>query len=234
MFQGIFRFFREHHGIWTAIFTGMLTLFTYKLYQVATVTNETARATQRAFVTLGGIGVGPEFNGTDGKRVAQEFAITWTNTGTTPATSAILQGNSKPFIEGLPKGYEFELLPEKTHTVFAPKGTSQVNIAIPWAILVDAWHGRSRLFIWGTAIYKDIFPGDPERLSEFCIELTHLTAGYKIPPKVPAGKPAPTASFDDANSMIVGYQWQACNIDTHSCYDEDCKDYADRVKDMRP
>lgn len=233
MFKKIFGFFERHHGLWTAVFTGILTIFTYMLYQVTNATNETSRATQRAFLTFANLGIGAEIHDPSGQWTGQEIAINWSNSGTTPAKAVVLQHNGKPQFEDLPKSYDFPLLPQKTETAIGPKGLFGVNVLVPRSTLEDAWHNKSRLFVWGNALYKDIFPGDQERLSEFCVEITHLTVGYKNPPTPKKGETIPSPVMGNPNASIVTFQWQTCSLGAHNCYDEDCKDYTDRVKDMR-
>jgi len=81
-----------------------------------------------------------------------------------------------------------------------------------------AWNNKTKLFLWGDVVYKDVFPGDPERLSENCIEISHLVA---------------VASLGDPNVGLSGVSWKPRPKGLHICYDEDCKDYQDRIKDMR-
>jgi hypothetical protein len=108
-------FFLNKSAVWTAIFTGVLTFFTYKLYQVSDMTSETSRSSERAFASFSNLSIGPRF--TDPKTgdwVSQEVAIIWSNSGTTPAKSVVIQSNVKPQLEDLPNGYEFPLLPAKS------------------------------------------------------------------------------------------------------------------------
>jgi hypothetical protein len=146
--------------------------------------------------------------------------VSWNNSGTTPAKNLILQLNAT-------LGY-------------------QTPRIIPSSFLSENWHGKSRLFLWGTMLYSDIFADDPDRLSEFCVEISQVTvsriAAQSIPPQPPKAvisnpnvgsqvTPKP-ADIGDLDAAIVGLTFQACN--QHNCYDEECKDYKDRVKDMCP
>jgi hypothetical protein len=94
---------------------------------------------------------------------------------------------------------------------------------MPKELIIDYWQGKKRLFIWGTAIYNDSFEDTPERLSEFCIGLTHLTVNQQGDPN--------KVDFTKADVNLVGFQWEQCT--EHNCYDQDCKDYSSRAKDMR-
>ena len=80
----------------------------------------------------------------------------------------------------------------------------------------------------------------PDRLTEFCVELTHLTVTMLSPtPQATdkkdiqknTGGSAETVNPESPNAILAGFQWQECP--THNCYDEDCKDYAERVKSAR-
>jgi hypothetical protein len=218
-------FFNDRAGVWTALFTGVLSVFTYMLYRVSNSTDETQRSAQRAFLNFNGPVLGPKIVDNGGHWTGQEFALQWTNSGNTPARDLVIQTNNLPFRPDIPKEYDFPLATEKTSTVIGPKGTYGTGMVIPKESLADAWHSKGRLFIWGTVIYKDAFPQDPDRLTEFCVELTHLTMNTPKPQ-------TPTqTTIDDPKATLVGFQWQTCR--THNCYDEDCKDYKDRVGDMR-
>jgi hypothetical protein len=72
---------------WTAIFTGVLTLFTFFVYQVAERTDETTRSSQRAFVVFDKIQPKARFNSSTVGFDGWQIAAVWQNAGTTPATS---------------------------------------------------------------------------------------------------------------------------------------------------
>jgi hypothetical protein len=225
-------FFVGKSAAWTAVFTGVLTVFTVKMYQVSSLTNETVRSAERASLSFANIGLGVRLNDAKQGWTAQELSLNWTNTGNTPATDAVIQANGQPWPTDLPKGFEFPLLPEKTTAVVGPKGFYGTNVQVGKDILASAWHAKSRLFFWGAVVYKDAFPGDPDRLSEFCVEMTHITIG-SMQPNIPSAPPQipTTISIDDQGAAIIGAQWQTCR--EHNCYDEGCKDYATRVKEAR-
>jgi hypothetical protein len=226
--------FAQKAAAWTAVFTAVLTAFTYLLYQVSQQANDNSKEQARGFVNFAGLSIGPRFNDPQGKWVSQEIAITWANSGSTAAKAAVFKVNAKPFLDDLPTGYDFPLPSEKTEGVVPPKGTYAVNVQIPSSNLIDEWSNKGvRIFVWGSVLYKDIFPNDPERLTEFCTEITHVTAGFTNQPKVIAGQPPASPRLGDPDVAIVQFQFQACTRGAHTCYDEDCKDYSERVKDMR-
>ena len=229
------KFFNNKSAAWTALFTGVLTVFTIKMWQVAATTSEATRTSQRAWMNLRGMSLGPDINNITNSSPAKEFIVTWGNTGATVAKQVVFEGNQKPELENLPNGYDFPLDPSvKTESVVSPQGGFDVRFQVPMSELEDNWKGRNKLFFWGDAIYKDVFPKDAVRLSEFCVEVTHMTTAFKTPPIVKKGEPQPYPTLGQPNVAIVGFSWQPCSGGIHMCYDEDCKDYADRIKGAQP
>jgi len=78
--------FKDTAAGWTAFFTLLLTFFTCKSVEVSRSTDDTARATQRAFVVYRGIQYGGKIQDPNSKKASafQHFVI-WENSGTTPA-----------------------------------------------------------------------------------------------------------------------------------------------------
>jgi hypothetical protein len=73
---------------WTALFTGVLVVFTAILAWVAYKANENSVITQRAFVNFNTI-AGTKAMTADGKSVQGiNFLVSWTNSGTTPTKRA--------------------------------------------------------------------------------------------------------------------------------------------------
>ncbi len=214
----MWKLFDNKAGMWTAIFTGFLVLFTYLLYRVADRQDETARANERAFLSLSGPLLGPRFNSPSGEWIGQEISLNWNNSGSTPAKDAVIQSNVEAWPTDLPTGFAFpETKDSRVNTVVGPKAMYGTLAHVSKTDLVAAWQNKSRLFFWGSVVYKDIFPGDPDRLTEFCIEMTHITVNGK--------------DITDPNAALIGFQWQACRA--HNCYDEDCKDFDGKVKELR-
>ncbi len=76
--------FKNKAGMWTAIFTGILSIFTFFLWNVAQSTDETSRSSQRAFLNFSQLGLGVNLTGPDFKAwVGQEFSLNWVNSGNT-------------------------------------------------------------------------------------------------------------------------------------------------------
>jgi hypothetical protein len=239
--------FTNKAPMWTAIFTGVLTVCTYLMVSIYTTISDTTKKSERAFVSFAGLGVGPRMRDTSGW-VGDALLVSWNNSGTTPAKNLVLQMNATPWPVGqdLPGSYEFPMTPEKSRGIMSPKGGYQTQRVISNNILYDNWHGKTQLFLWGTMVYSDIFEGDPDRLSEFCVEISQITVSKATPtqsvpvqpPKVVIANPSvgtvpvpKPLDISDADAAIVGLTFQACN--QHNCYDEECKDYKERIKDMR-
>jgi hypothetical protein len=172
-----------------------------------------------------------------GAWIGQEIALLWINGGNTAARDAVIQTNAAPFFPDIPEGYTFPLALPKTKVVIGPKGTYGTNIIVSKDVIADYWHSKKRIFIWGDVVYKDVFFEQPDRLTEFCVELTHLAVNQLAPSTGPAGKILPTITapqqtdVERASAALAAFQWQQCP--EHNCYDEDCKDYSARIKEMR-
>jgi len=229
-------------GFWTAIFTGVLTFVTIQIERTYKVINQTSISSERAFLTFVGPQNGPKLVDNSGAWSAQEVSVVWSNAGNTAARMAVIKIKGDSFFPDIPEQYDFPLGTEKTTIVLGPKSTYGVNTTIPKEILADAWHSKKRIFLWGTVIYDDVFPASPERLSEFCAELTHLSLAKQLAQTTPPPGPAPAfvnptlaapkpSDIDDPGAVLGTFQWQQCHA--HNCYDEDCPDYKDRIADMR-
>jgi hypothetical protein len=216
------KFFSGSSAGWTAIFTcvlaiftGVLVVFTCKLASVADRADKNFVSTQRAFVNFDGI-IDKKVMTADGKSIkAINFFISWMNSGTTPTRTATSQVNMQVWRSELPKGFDFADLPgiKRKAFVFGPKATFFQKIEIPIDIIKDIREGKSHLYFWGELVYQDIFPGTPQRLTEFCVELTDMVST----------KP-------DVTDPSAEFAWAPTPCGKHYCYDEDCPDYKSRIK----
>jgi hypothetical protein len=238
MLNKIFNFaFAGKAGMWTAIFTAVLTLFTALLYQVSKDATDTQRNSQRALLSFNNLSLGVRnVSGTttpdlSGKWLSEQIFVNFVNSGDTPTGAVVLRTSIHDWPEDLPKGYQFPLDGEKINATVGPKAPYADPGIIPVAMLAETWKGQAHLFVWGDVAYRDIFPNDPERLSEFCVEITHVTVGWIVPPQnLPGKSPAVPSALDAPNVQLTGFQWQPCK--EHNCYDEDCSDYSDAVKNL--
>jgi len=207
---------------WTAIFTGLLAIFTIvlvvytaKLSCIASEANKISVATQRAFVNF--LTIMPmKAMSPDGKRVEGiNFFVNWTNSGTTPTRTAFSNVNIQPWRSGLPKGFDYADVKEveKRAYVFGPKATLAQLVGITIEEAKDVREGKSHLYCWGSTVYKDFFPETPDRLTEFCEEITILSV-----------KPDDITDASAALNLII------VPCEQHNCYDEDCRDYKSQIK----
>ena len=217
---------------WQAICAVVLTIFNILLYKVSDRATETSRASERAFLNFSHPGLGVKLIAPDKTWTGQEVSLNWVNSGNTPAKGVVIQANVQAWRSDLPLGYAFPENKANSLPVIGPKQIYGTLTQISKVDLVDAWQGQSHLFFWGSVTYKDIFPADPDRLSEFCVEMTHVTFAPSPGASQSSATPAvPAPTIPPTPDTVVGFQWQACR--EHNCYDEDCKDYSVKIKQMR-
>jgi hypothetical protein len=221
---------------WEAGCTVILCIFTFLLYRVSNRATETSRATERAFLNFSALGSGVKLVAPDSKTwIGQEFLLNWLNTGNTPAKGIVIQDHVEALHSDLPIGYPFPETKTPSLAVIGPKGSYATLARVTNIDLLDAWQAKSRIFFWGSVVYRDTFPGDPDRLSEFCVEMTHVAFGTSLPgnqnPATPKSIALSTPVAPSTPDTLAGFQWQACR--EHNCYDEDCKDYSAKIKEMR-
>jgi hypothetical protein len=213
-------FFRDRSAAWTAIFTGVLVFFTYKLYQVADRSDETNRVTQRAFVSFTGVGGGVGMVSADRKaRTAQEIILNWTNSGNTPARKAITRASGNIWPGELPQGYDFPDLPggNKEPITLGPRASAGVRAIVPINYFRDTREGKARLYVWGWIVYDDVFSSDPH-LTEFCTELVQITVQQDA---------------TDISDPKTPFGWNTASCKEGNCTDQDCRDYSARIHEAR-
>jgi hypothetical protein len=203
-------FTKEKSAAWTAVFTLVLTIFTGLLVYIAFETDQTARDTQRAFVGFKeiqhtSISIDPK---TD-KVLQYGFSATYENSGTTPAKRVTAHINAVWPADQLPPGFNYPDTGDIQDIPFVigPKGTT---VTLPVWVLADAISDvrdrKKHLYVYGHVSYHDIFKGDPEHVTEFCMEIVNLKL---------------TGDTYDRQTRITGVS-QFCP--SHNCYDEDCKE----------
>jgi hypothetical protein len=202
-------------AIWTAIFTGVLTIvaiFQWLAYQKA---NDLNIANQRATINSGGPAWQPTA-ASDGKSITGwKFVYAWTNTGHLPAKNLVTQFNISLGDKRPQKGLDFATLPQGStiQAVIGPGAAltmAEVNVSVNDMKSVAL--GQKHLFFWGWAVYEDGL-SSKKRLTEFCTDVI----------SVDFSKPDPT----DPTSTLIA-QWPPCQV--HNCYDDQCEDYDARVK----
>jgi len=104
--------FKDKAGFWTALFTGVLCVFSYFLWQVNDATNRLAIATQAASVSASGPALIKQAN-SDGKTLkGWNVYLTWINSGSTATRTVTLQSNVYTGTATPTKGLDFNQLPK--------------------------------------------------------------------------------------------------------------------------
>lgn len=200
-----------------AISTILLVVFNCLLWHVSSDANKATVQIQRAFLTS----IGPVFLQNpfveDKPLIGSTANMIWTNSGTTPTTAAIVQANIA-IVSETPQGSNFDTLPQssKKTIVIGPRASVPTE-AIPISLqdLEGIAQGVKHGFFWGWAVYRDIFPDTPMRLSEFCVEFDNPKWNKKD-------------HTDRDGNMVV--DTPACAV--HNCYDEHCSDYNAKVREF--
>jgi hypothetical protein len=203
---------------WTAIFTGVLCLFTALLAWVSYQANSLNAAQQRAIVNFNGPAVSKKLT-PDGKSVkAYQIYYGWQNSGRGPAKDAEAQynfylGDKKPT-----KDTDFSHLPTRdTLPLILGPGTyfQMTPIDLNVSDLESVETGKQHLFLWGWITYNDSIPHSPRRLTEFCTDVTSVQ----------------WATPGDHSDVNANPSITTPPCETHNCYDEECHDYDQRTKD---
>jgi len=207
------RFFSP--GAWTAIFTGILMIFSGLLWKVSDKANEASITSQRAFISFAGPAIVADIQ----NKQLRGTNVYWgmSNSGTTPANDIIFEWNLSlgQTIPG--KDVDFDSLPqnEREKLVLGPKASYQFK---PVYLSVQDWEsvteGKQHLFFWGWAVYRDVFNGTAERLSEFCTDITNAVW-----------------TTDKHTDPTGGVSTINPPCPTHNCYDEGCEDYERRTQE---
>ena len=207
--------FQGKTAVWTAIFTGVLAVFTILLFRVSNDSRTDNVGTQRAFISMVAVGGQPLSTPDGSKLIAIRMFPTWQNSGTTPAKEAISQVSWEVWPSDLPEGFTFpdQSKRERRKFVLGPKAGSSMFMD-PMSIdqFKDVKDGKFRLFVWGWVKYNDIFAGTPTRLTEFCTEIVSISA-------------TKADMTDPANS----FNWSGNNCRDFNCFDESCVDYKTRI-----
>jgi hypothetical protein len=133
----------------------------------------------------------------------------WINSGNTPTRRLRVYVHYEPRDDELPKDYKF--VPGKVEfvpTTIAPKGELESGHRdITGADLVAISRGEKHLYVWGTASYRDVFPGTSEHITKFCVYAANVS-----------GDPLRHwhAKSNPLEIMFRTYGW-------HNCADEDCE-----------
>jgi hypothetical protein len=165
-------------------------------------------ASDRAYVHHNGVSyVSHAETGTG--RIFWRLRPSWTNTGNTP-TRQMKVFVAYEFIDALlPDDYTFPTPSFDTvpGTSIGPKGSIESDARDFWGEdLVAVKEGRKHLYIWGVAVYRDVFPDTPHHVTKFCVRATGDIVGD------------PLIELGDANKLEVPLTFHT----RHNCQDEDC------------
>ncbi len=163
-------------------------------------------AFNRAFVFLKCVNYFSHLD-TSNNKIFWALSPIWENNGNTPTKN--LRLNSNFYISDSP-------LPE--NFTFPPKGNSIPTMLGPHAIvggdkiyvlgdaLAEVQNGSKFLYIWGHAIYQDVFTGTPQHITKFCCEIKNITGD-------------PTLHYNSTTNP-VGVDFS--HYKRNNCRDEEC------------
>lgn len=122
------------------------------------ISRESLVSVQRAFVFPKDPSAGA-LRDAKGNIVLLSFRIVWENSGSTPTKDLTININSSAF-DALPKGDMFPDHPSRLDTplIIGPKATVYSDPAVMQGDDLKAVRdGKKIMFVWGRAIYKDLF-----------------------------------------------------------------------------
>jgi hypothetical protein len=176
----------------------------------ADIAKRSLESTQRAFITFSpNLAVTGIRNKPGGDRIIEwSFSVPIENSGVTPTKGMHLHVDTVNygFISGLPANFKYPDTGSKpTLVVLGPKqqtGSGQVDVLPD---VIDAMKNQKRrVYFYGWARYRDVFPNTPEHVTKFCFEMTAFAHDAFLP------------------STENSYAWfSACP--QHNCSDEDCQ-----------
>ena len=145
----------------------------------------------------------------DDSHIFWRIRVRWINGGNTPTRGLKIYGHFDLRDDELPRDYQFapDQKVKLTQATIAPSGVIESG---GWDIkgtdLAAISQGNKHLYVWGRAVYRDVFPETQEHITKFCVVATNLT-GDPLKPW-----DANTNPFDIAFAIYR----------QHNCADEDC------------
>ena len=214
---------KDNQLLWTQISAGLIFVYALLTFWQACSTKEMAKtaqqqlvASQRAYISF--VGLGQSVANNIGGKVAQRLIpLGWENSGTTPMIQGVAYLGHRKSPDDVPAGFDYPLdHPEGVKFQVPPRGAKAIDDVISVDDLNAIQKHTSRYFVYGTLVYRDIFPDSPVRITEFCTEITYILHSG-------SGEP----DFTDPN-MQVGFKTGDCK--EHNCYDDFCLDYKSFAK----
>jgi hypothetical protein len=154
-------------------FTGLLFIATCLLAMIARSQVKDSRAVQRAHVSV----LSPQseiLKDDEGRVIGLRVWVIWKNSGTTPASPVI----GETAATWVPSVDQFEwgrIIQERNRQPFVLGPGAEIqggSIDIGVDHVRATFNGQGAQFLWGWARYRDIFPGSPEHVVEFCFSVT--------------------------------------------------------------
>jgi hypothetical protein len=102
-----------------------------------------------------------------------------------------------------------------------PKTNGLIGMVIPIERLARVERGETKIVMWRTFVYREVFSDTPNRLTEFCFEINRVLVN---------GTPAKDTSVPDIADPSQGVKINADTCIAHNCYDENCPNYNDVAK----
>ena len=165
-------------------------------------------AADRAYVHHNGVAWISHIEETE-KRIFWRLRPRWLNTGNTPARQVHAQVQLILSSEVLPGDFEFEIeqLRDTAVVTIAPHTFIESGRVVIWGDDLNAVKkGELHAYLWGILVYRDVFPGTPERITRFCVKAAEVTGN-------------PTLLFNEKTN-IVHIDW--ATYERNNCVDEDC------------
>jgi hypothetical protein len=219
------KFFRGKAAAWTAIFTCVLAVFSYLLWEANSDANQTTVATQRASITFGAVYLEKVAASPTDPLTGYRAHIQMTNGGTTPTKYGFYEMSAAVQDSGPDENTDFDALPQSRRLpfIFGPHQLYDSQGAqISLSDLEAVGAGKKHMFLWGWIVYRDTFSGTPIHLSEYCLNVTD--------PKWMTPTGVISANHSDVNG-ITAITTLPCP--THYCYESDCGDYSKRIQGFK-
>jgi len=147
---------------------------------------------QRAYVHYSGLEIMSILDESNGN-LSWRFRPAWRNTGNTPTRECRIYARREIWPDGIPLDVSWDIPPEIVFSpVTVPPGEQILGDMCYFSgqQLADAQSGKARLFIWGSAEYRTVFPTSSLYSTRFCVELTTITAN-------------PTQPYDEKTNRVT-------------------------------
>ncbi|MDD5642433.1 MAG: hypothetical protein PHX53_12345 [Syntrophales bacterium] len=142
------------------------------------LTRQNMISTQRAFVFLKDIDFEPIRAPDDYRKYAWKLSPRWGNSGETPTKNLFISVNCGVFDGELPENFPFPYSAQKNVPMLIGPKTDILSEAIELIVKDDRIYyyilnpfSIYRVYMWGEAIYSDIFDGTMQHYTQFCVEM---------------------------------------------------------------